>query len=106
MKQFPIKTWSSSLILKGLAIEYNFFQSHIRARPIRIALIELRDLLLEEENDLDTASMFTAMMTQKSACPNVKDSTSGSQLSGFSHGRGHLNRNWGSNWNVNVDVVI
>ncbi|CAL9026864.1 unnamed protein product [Prunus brigantina] len=90
------------LILKGLPVEYNPFKSHIRARPVRVTLPELRDLLLEEECDLDAAAksfnspIMTAMVAQKGT---VSSSPPVAHGDNFHSGGGGANPNWQPNWN-------
>lgn len=102
------------IILKGLPVEYNHFKSHIRARPVRVTLVELRDLLLEEESDLDSASksfppsIMTAMVAQKGNSPSSPHVAHGDNSASYStdRGGGHPNwqgvngsPNWQSHWN-------
>lgn len=90
------------IILKGLPVEYNPFKSHIRARPVRVTLPELRDLLLEEECDLDAAAksfnspIMTAMVAQKGI---VSSSPPVAHGDNFHSGGGGANPNWQPNWN-------
>lgn len=77
---------------------------------MRVTLAELRDLLLEEESDLDTASksfsssILTAMTAQKGPYTppvghgdNITSFTPSHDNSHWQNGSGHAN--WQSNWN-------
>ncbi|XP_021825082.1 uncharacterized protein LOC110766125 [Prunus avium] len=93
------------IILKGLSVEYNHFKSHICARPVRVTLPELRDLLLEEESDLDAASksfnppIMTAMVAQKGTVSSSPPVAHGDNFHSGSVDRGCGNPNWQTNWN-------
>lgn len=88
------------IILKGLPVEYNHFKSHIRARPVRVTLVELRDLLLEEESDLDAASksfspsIMTAMVAQKGNSSSSPPVAHGDNSAAYSTDRGGGHPNW------------
>ncbi|CAB4263114.1 unnamed protein product [Prunus armeniaca] len=93
------------LILKGLPVEYNPFKSHIRARPVRVTLPELCDLLLEEECDLDDAVKFfnspimIAMVAQKGTVSLSPHVAHGDNFHSGLVDRGVANPNWQLNWN-------
>ncbi|CAL2227963.1 unnamed protein product [Prunus armeniaca] len=93
------------LILKGLPVEYNPFKSHIRARPVRVTLPELCDLLFKEECDLDDAVKFfnspimIAMVAQKGTVSLSPHVAHGDNFHSGLVDRGVANPNWQLNWN-------